>query len=285
MMGNNNFKAIETLYAGCRFRSRLESRWAVFFDTLGIQWEYEKEGFVLEGIKYLPDFWLPEQDCWVEIKGQSPTGDELEKARLLALYTQKQVSVMYGPVEVPPEHLLNSNVFFPPTLWKFRESERIVGGPSTTQMEVPSHILAIMQGLFSHNLQFSPRPDGEIDIIPCIDVYPAHNLDSLIEDLETQLDGLRQFQARINDHMDEIKSVLTLDEGWTYDFLSQWGFDDACVWLECQRCGAFVLGSTIKKHHTCHDSKKGKLDRSTPRLLAAYTAARSARFEFGEKGR
>lgn len=40
-------KAIETSYKGYRFRSRLEARWAVFFDALGIEWEYEKEGYDL----------------------------------------------------------------------------------------------------------------------------------------------------------------------------------------------------------------------------------------------
>jgi len=62
-------KAIQTSYKGYRFRSRLEARWAVFFDTLGIEWEYEKEGFELgdEG-RYLPDFWLPGKKVWVEIK-------------------------------------------------------------------------------------------------------------------------------------------------------------------------------------------------------------------------
>lgn len=29
---------IQTRYAGCLFRSRLEARWAVFFDHLGIRW-------------------------------------------------------------------------------------------------------------------------------------------------------------------------------------------------------------------------------------------------------
>lgn len=29
-------KAIETRYKGYRFRSRLEARWAVFFDALGL---------------------------------------------------------------------------------------------------------------------------------------------------------------------------------------------------------------------------------------------------------
>lgn len=70
-------KAIETRYAGCRFRSRLETRWAVFFDTLGIAWEYEPQGFeVRHGGRwgdpraYLPDFWLPNERLWVEVKGQ-----------------------------------------------------------------------------------------------------------------------------------------------------------------------------------------------------------------------
>jgi hypothetical protein len=54
-------KAIETHYNGYRFRSRLEARWAIFFDAMGIKWEYELQGFVLgDGTPYLPDFYLPE---------------------------------------------------------------------------------------------------------------------------------------------------------------------------------------------------------------------------------
>ena len=53
-------KAIETEYNGYRFRSRLEARWAVFFDELGIKYQYEPEGFDLDGTLYLPDFYLPE---------------------------------------------------------------------------------------------------------------------------------------------------------------------------------------------------------------------------------
>jgi len=50
-------KAIETEYRGYRMRSRVEARWAVFFDTLDIKWEYESEGYDLDGTYYLPDFW------------------------------------------------------------------------------------------------------------------------------------------------------------------------------------------------------------------------------------
>lgn len=61
-------KAIETRYKGYRFRSRLEARWAVFFDALGVKWEYEPEGFELPSGRYLPDFLLPDVDAWIEVK-------------------------------------------------------------------------------------------------------------------------------------------------------------------------------------------------------------------------
>ena len=70
-------KAIETLYKGYRFRSRLEARWAVFFDTLGIAWEYELEGYDLGSVGwYLPDFFLPAYDIWVEVKLASGNRDQ-----------------------------------------------------------------------------------------------------------------------------------------------------------------------------------------------------------------
>lgn len=75
-------RAIETEYKGYRFRSRLEARWAVFFDACGVKWEYEPEGFDLgDGIYYLPDFLLRNffdnsdvdytgsADLWIEVKG------------------------------------------------------------------------------------------------------------------------------------------------------------------------------------------------------------------------
>lgn len=50
-------KPIETIYNGYRFRSRLEARWAVFLDSLGVKYEYEPEGFEMpDGTRYLPDF-------------------------------------------------------------------------------------------------------------------------------------------------------------------------------------------------------------------------------------
>jgi hypothetical protein len=58
------FAAIKTLYNGIKFRSRLEAKWAAFFDLLGWEWEYEP--FDLNG--WIPDFLLKHGRVLVEVK-------------------------------------------------------------------------------------------------------------------------------------------------------------------------------------------------------------------------
>lgn len=91
-------KAIETIYNNYHFRSRLEARWAVFFDALGIEYRYETEGFDLAGIWYLPDFYLPHLKAWIEIKPELPTKEDREKAIRLCLGTQELVAIFAGDV-------------------------------------------------------------------------------------------------------------------------------------------------------------------------------------------
>ena len=84
----SELKPIETVYSGYRFRSRLEARWAVFFDELGIDYVYEPEGYDLGALGwYLPDFWLPQVEMWAEIKPKEFTEIEAGKCRELALGT------------------------------------------------------------------------------------------------------------------------------------------------------------------------------------------------------
>ena len=64
-------KPIETVYRGYRFRSRLEARWAVFFEAAGLRWEYEPEGFETPAGWYLPDFRITTaggRALWFEVK-------------------------------------------------------------------------------------------------------------------------------------------------------------------------------------------------------------------------
>ena len=94
-------KAIETRYKGYRFRSRLEARWAVFFDALKIKWDYEPEGFELkDGGRYLPDFFLSDHKLWVEIKPGQPTIEEAYKAKQLVLGTKMALFLSAGMPDV-----------------------------------------------------------------------------------------------------------------------------------------------------------------------------------------
>ncbi|WP_341918923.1 hypothetical protein [Hydrocarboniphaga effusa] len=94
-------KVIQTKYAGHLFRSRLEARWAVFFDTLGIVWDYELDGFELSnGIRYLPDFFLPDLDCYFEVKGPKPSAEEYAKSVMLSADSKKLVAMAVGTMRV-----------------------------------------------------------------------------------------------------------------------------------------------------------------------------------------
>lgn len=71
MTKGDNLFGIETYYKGIKMRSKLEAKFAVFLDALKINWMYEPKSFVLSnGITYIPDFYLPELNTWVEVKGK-----------------------------------------------------------------------------------------------------------------------------------------------------------------------------------------------------------------------
>lgn len=202
-------RALDTQYKGYRFRSRLEARWAVFFDALGIEYQYEPQGYELrpvglprpidEGgadwenddkygpLPYLPDFWLPQQECWIEIKPTEPSTLEVLKAARLSAATQKDVYLFFGPIPYP--------------------------------------------------------------------------LDELNLDIEGEYDGAYRI------------------------FAGGDGMDNHYQWCECPACGRLGIefsgyGGRIDRCDTPYEP----ITLGTPRLASAYAAARSARFEHGERG-
>lgn len=95
------FRVKPTEYEGYTFRSRTEARWAVFFDALRIKWDYEPQGFEFGGKGYLPDFWLPDLNKWVEIKGEQPTLEESHKCSWLADGTHADVLLFWDAPRCP----------------------------------------------------------------------------------------------------------------------------------------------------------------------------------------
>lgn len=100
---------IETEYQGYWFRSRLEARWAVFFEEMGLDWSYEVQGFNLSGDRgekstcYLPDFyiqnvktpWEESIAIWLEVKGVMKKKDK-ETCKALAIESQHPVLLVQG---------------------------------------------------------------------------------------------------------------------------------------------------------------------------------------------
>lgn len=110
-------RTIETNWHGCRFRSRLEARWAAIFEAMGISWEYEPEGYKLNNLsRYLPDFVLHgvggrvgskgDGDLFVEVKGMP---DKLDGKTLWKLddFSKQNDLLVVGPV--PDMFEVNSN--------------------------------------------------------------------------------------------------------------------------------------------------------------------------------
>jgi hypothetical protein len=202
-----NIKAIETVYNGYRFRSRLEARWAVFFDTLGVKYEYEKEGFELgDGLRYLPDFWLPKNRIWVEIKGTFPAESEMRKASLLAEKTKRMVFI-FGEITLPGVEE------YPPEPVGFYADGR-------------------------HMERARLMSWAECPVCGVIDIG-RNAYCGCLEQIKEEINGLAKKLG---------------DGGWEWQWFN-------------------------KVIHTMTYERM-----ETPRLIEAYTAARQARFEFGQKG-
>lgn len=135
---NDTVKAIETVYKGYRFRSRLEARWAVVFDRLELDWEYEPEGFDLGGNLgyYLPDFYIRDWDAWVEIKpkntGQRSYNVAVSKLKRVCQHTDSIVGLLIagGPevdrgLESPPNYSITLAYYIHAGTYNNDESSKI----------------------------------------------------------------------------------------------------------------------------------------------------------------
>lgn len=96
--------AIDTEYNGYQFRSRLEARWAVFFDHLQVSYLYEPEGFQIGDKRYLPDFLIQHAikfygdavavpKLWVEIK-PSALLEEADRLKIAQFVRAKREPVL-----------------------------------------------------------------------------------------------------------------------------------------------------------------------------------------------
>lgn len=92
--------AIRTRYQGKQFRSKLEADWALAFDRLQLEWQYEAEGLQLEDVFYLPDFYLPRSRQYVEVK-VLPTPEDVRKWQALVESLAKRPFTSLACPDIP----------------------------------------------------------------------------------------------------------------------------------------------------------------------------------------
>lgn len=78
------FNIPHVIYNNKRFRSSWEANFAKWLDLSNVDWLYEFETFNLGSTTYTPDFYLPEFDTFIEIKGWW-----LEKSKKKFKFVQK----------------------------------------------------------------------------------------------------------------------------------------------------------------------------------------------------
>lgn len=121
-----DIKPIETRYKGCRFRSRLEARWAVFFDTLKIKWVYKPQGFEVDSpsgkVRYLPDFYLSSVSdpaeylpgVFVEVKGSDEQLDRSKLGAVLSARGELRNLLLLGDIPCPgPNEIVGHSFLLP----------------------------------------------------------------------------------------------------------------------------------------------------------------------------
>jgi len=143
-----DIKPIETEYKGYKFRSRLEARWAVFFDAIGSKWKYEAEGYEIEGVRYLPDFEIENEDnkFFIEIKPNFITEEEERKAELL--------SIAYGGIVA----IFKNDPF------------EIINNPESAIVYLSDGTTATASRNLIYLLVGALKPSSYIELVDCIDI-------------------------------------------------------------------------------------------------------------------
>jgi hypothetical protein len=99
-------KAIPQVHKGTTYRSKTEARWAEFLTSIGVKYFYEAEGYQLGPMWYLPDFWLPFAEIYVEVKGERPNITEMQKATLLAKQSGNPVVLVVDNPSTDGEYII-----------------------------------------------------------------------------------------------------------------------------------------------------------------------------------
>jgi len=89
-------RAKPTKYCGVRFRSQLEAKYTTLFNMFDEPWTYESRFFKLPTANYLPDFFMPRLQIWIEVKGITPNAREVKLCEELSFKDERPVALAFG---------------------------------------------------------------------------------------------------------------------------------------------------------------------------------------------
>lgn len=84
-------------YGEILMRSTFEVRVARAFDQLGMRWQYEPHRFHLGTQTYLPDFYLPDEQMYVEVKGWFGPDSQTTVSRFFDQHPQLPLAILMEP--------------------------------------------------------------------------------------------------------------------------------------------------------------------------------------------
>jgi len=81
-------------YRGICMRSSWETAYAKYLDNNNIKWSYESKRFYFKDCTYCPDFYLPEMDKYIEIKGYWREESKKRFKLFRKLYPNENIKVL-----------------------------------------------------------------------------------------------------------------------------------------------------------------------------------------------
>jgi hypothetical protein len=84
----------ELIYDNIRFRSNWELLTAKYFDKNNIKWQYEPKVFILdEEMTYTPDFYLPDFNKWIEVKGYWYDDAVIKYKKFISIFKNIEIEI------------------------------------------------------------------------------------------------------------------------------------------------------------------------------------------------
>lgn len=160
-----------TVYEGRAYRSRSEAKWAYVLTRLDVPFYYEPSHYQLASGKYLPDFWLPTLDAYLEVKPRDVSDPRYGE---LGEMQGKRVFLVSGDMPAIPSSWLERDVY--PNLmghiwlkWPYDEPDYMLAREAQGRINiVPIALASSAAGndpyILSAYIAASSYPYGEV---PC----------------------------------------------------------------------------------------------------------------------